>query len=236
MAAQKYGTYLGQTQTAGGKPIPVLADGTLDINALIAQTVDRRKIYYYDTLKLAPGATVVNTPYRFFATPVGQPDPYNGGQVKTYAETNMESPGMFNPPYDCIVNNLGFLFVQGNQIFDIQQVVTMGYFEFKILEKRMWWGHLWRHPPGAGWTGASTRFAESAWNNGVPSPDKIWHFGDYKKYIPPLVNFSLTLTFPETYNQYYNGVLPASVVFRLGAIGASLPTFKRRASAATAFS
>lgn len=220
---QVFGNYLGRNLPVNPK------DGTLDINALLGGIVDARKTYVYDTLKLAPGATVVNTPYEFFRNPVGAPDPYNGGLVKTEVDTNMRDMGKFNPPYDMIVNNLGFLFVQGNLLFDIQQIVTLGFFEFKILEKRQWAGHLWRHPPGAGFTGATTRWFESAWSNGMPHPAAIWHFGDYKKYIPPSVGFSLTLSFPETYGQYYNSTnattnLPASVVARLGAVQAQLAT------------
>src|SRR5437868_3315231 len=97
------GTYLGKSTTGRGTPIPVDSRGNLDINALIGQMVDRRKTYVYDTLKLPPGATVASTPYRFFQTPIGQPDPYNNNAVKTELETNMVSTGMFNPPYDMII-------------------------------------------------------------------------------------------------------------------------------------
>jgi len=211
MATPAAGMYVGR-KTGRGTEIPVNpTTGQLDINALIGQMVDRRKTYVYDTLKLAPGATVASTPYRFFQTPLGQPDPYNGNQVKTELETNMRSPGQFNPPYDMIIFNLGFLFAIDNLIFDITQIVKLGWFEFKILEKTMWMGHLWRHPPGAGFSGATSNNSESVWNNGVPEPGAIWYFGDFKKYIPPLVNFSLTLNFPETYNTFYNSTLPANV-------------------------
>jgi hypothetical protein len=214
-----FGSYLGRTTMGQGTPIPVDARGNLDINALLGGIVDARKTYVYDTLKIPPGGAVANTPYEFFANPVGSPDPYNGNLVKTELETNMRKPREFSPPYDMIVNNLGFLFVQGDLIFDIQQIVTLGFFEFKILEKRQWAGHLWRHPPGAGFAGGTTRWFESVWSNGIPAPSQIWHFGDYKKYIPPTVQFSLTLTFPETYGAYYNGAagIPASVAARLGA-------------------
>jgi hypothetical protein len=226
------GNYMGRQTTGRGAPIPVNPQtGQLDINALIGQMVDRRKTYVYDTLKLAPGTTVSNTPYRFFQTPIGQQDPYNGNVAKTELETNMRSTGMFNPPYDMIINNLGFLFLAGNRVFDIEQIVNLGWFEFKILEKTMWMGHLWRHPPGAGLTGFSTRTTEAVWNNGNPAPDKVWLFRDYKKYIPPLVNFSLTLNFPETYNTYYNSSLPNDVTTVLGSgIGGSLPTLSSTAS------
>jgi hypothetical protein len=220
------GTYFGRTTTGRGQAIPVSpVTGQIDINALIGQMVDRRKTYCYDTLKLAPGAVVQTAPYRFFQTQIGQGDPYNGGQVKTELETNMRSSGMFNPPYDFIVNNLGFLFLPQDDLFDIEQIMQHGWFEFKILEKTMWMGHLWRHPPGAGLVGFSTKTSESVWNNGNPEPGSIWYFGDFKKYIPPMVNFSLTLTFPETYSQIYGATLPASITSVLGSgIGSSYPT------------
>lgn len=217
------GTYLGRTKTGTGQSIPVNSRGQLDINALIGQMVDRRKTYVYDTLKLAPGAVVASTPYRFFQTPIGQGDPYNGNLTKTELETNMRSAGMFNPPYDMIINNIGFLFLFDNRLFDITQIVKLGWFEFKILEKTMWMGHLWRHPPGAGLSGFSTQLSESVWQNGTPSPGDIWWFGDYKKYIPPMVNFSLTLNFPEILNTYYNSSLPANIT-AAGISGTALPT------------
>lgn len=225
------GTYFGQRQTGAGRPIPVnAATGAVDINAVIGQMVDRRKTYYYDTLKFAPGATVVSQPYQMFKNQIGTADQYNGSQTKTEVETNMTSSGMFNPPYDCIVNNLGFKFAEDNLIFDITQIVKLCFFEFKILEKRMWSGHLWRHPPGAGFSGMTTQTSESVWNNGVPNPQAVWLFGDYKKYIPPLVNFSMTINFPETYNQYYNSSLPANVTVKLGAVGSSLPQIETSAN------
>jgi len=222
------GTYLGQKTTGRGAPIPTIPSGPmagqLDINALIGQMVDRRKTYVYDTLYLAPGATVSNTPYRFFQVPLGQPDPYNGNGVKTELQTNMTDTGKFNPPYDMILFNLGFIFLMQDRWFDVKQIVQMGWFEFKILEKTQWMGHLWRHPPGAGFSGYSTQSSESVYNNGVPMPSATWQFGDYKKYIPPSVKFSLTLNFPMTYNSFYNSSLPAEVTANLGAVGTSLPT------------
>ncbi len=230
------GTYLGRSNMGNGAPIPVTPSGAVDINALIGQMVDRRKTYVYDTLTLVPGTTVTSTPYRFFQTPIGQQDPYNGTNVKTELDTNMRSPGQFNPPYDMIVNNLGFLFLFNNDLYDIQQVMQMGWFEFKILEKTMWMGHLWRHPPGAGLIGASTATSQQVWNNGTPDPGAIWYFGDFKKYIPPMVNFSLTLNFPESYNSYYTGSaagtatsIPADINTELAAAGVAataLPTIK----------
>ena len=91
--AQK-GSYLGAQTTGSGQPIPVNpSTGQLDINALVGQIVDRRKYYFYDTLKLAPGATVSTTPYMLFKNPVGQGDPYNGNITKTELDTNMTDCG-----------------------------------------------------------------------------------------------------------------------------------------------
>jgi len=212
------GSYLGQQRTASGAPIPVNRQtGQIDINALIGQTLDRRKMYFYSTFRLAPGATVSAQPYRMFNAKVGDADQYFGNQVLTYVETNMESAGMFNPPYDCIVDNLMFKFAEDNRLFDILQISKMAYMEFYILQKWMWQGHLWRHPAGAGVSGYSTQAGESSWVNGVPEPGSIWYFGNFKKYIPPLVNFKLILNFPETYGQFYNlvGNLPSDVIANL---------------------
>jgi len=196
------GTYLGQSKTGSGQPIPVNpVTGQLDINALIGQMVDRRKWYFYDVLKLAPGTTVANQ-YSFFNVPLRNPDPNTNTVAKTELETNIRTGGLFNPPYDLILNNLGFYFVAGNLLYDITQVVNYSWFEFKILEKTFFMGHLWRHPPGAGITGFSTSLSQQVWNNGLPEPGAIYHFGNFAKYIPPLVNFSLTLNFPETMTQF----------------------------------
>ena len=205
MAVAVPGTYMGQAKTGAGRPIPVDDQtGQLDINALIGQMVDRRKWYYYDTLKLAPGATVSNQ-YSFFNVALRQPDPNANNQPKTELETNMKSAGMFNPPYDLLMYNLGFYFLIGNNFYDILQVVNYAWFEFKILEKTFFMGHLWRHPPGAGVQGFSTVSGQQSWQNGMAEPGSIYHFGNYGKYIPPLVNFSLSLNFPETFTQFLGG-------------------------------
>ena len=206
------GTYMGQSQTGSGKAIPVNpTTGQLDINALIGQMVDRRKSYYFDTLKLPPGTQLSSTPYQFFSNAKGQPDPYNGNSVKTELETNVLSPNMFTPPYDLILFNLGFL-VFGN-LFDIQTLVKMTWFEFKIFEKTQFMGNVLRHPSGMGIQGSSTKTNEAFWNNGNAFPDAVWMLGDYKKYIPPMVRFSLTLNAPESYTTFYNGTgnFPADV-------------------------
>jgi hypothetical protein len=196
--------YLGKTTMGQGTPIPTTPSGNIDINALVGQLVDQRKDYVYDTLTLAPGATVTSQPYRMFQQPIGQPDPYNGSQTKTEQETNMRSAGQFSSPYDFILNNLGFYVLAGADLFDITTFFNMGWFEFKILQKQQFMGHFQRHPSGMGISGMSTSHAQQNWMNGIADPKAIWWFGDWKKYIPPLTSFSLNINFSETYAQFYN--------------------------------
>ena len=228
--------YLGKTTTGQGTPIPVTPSGQIDINSLIGQLVDQRKDYVYDTLTFAPGATVTSQPYRLFQVPIGQADPYNGSQTKTEQETNMRSQGQFSAPYDFVLNNLGFYVLAGAELFDISTLFNMGWFEFKILQKTMFMGHLQRHPSGMGISGMSTQTAQQNWMNGIADPKAIWWFGDWKKYIPPLTSFTLNINFSETYAQFYNAAtvtstnLPATVkakLFDSAVLSATtnLPTF-----------
>jgi hypothetical protein len=199
-----------------------------DINALLGGVVDRKKWYWYDTLKMVAGYQTLTTPYSFFAVPQNQQDPFNASAPKTPLETNLTGQGgQFSSPYDLVLTNLGFYFTPDSRIYDINQIVKYGYFEFKILEKTFFKGHLWRHPPGAGFTGFSTQLAESVWNNGVADPASIYYFGQWSKYIPPLTTFTLTLQFFETVgvaNSGTNaGTLPANAVIA-GQSGSALPT------------
>jgi hypothetical protein len=197
--------YLGKTKMGQGTAIPMTASGDIDINALVDQLVDQQKTYAYDLLTLAPGTQVQSQPYNIFKNPIGQADPYNGGLVKTARETNLTKSGEFSAPTDFILNNLGFYFMPGNQEFDIEQIINHCYFEFKILQKVLWSGHLMRHPSGMGLYGFSNVQNDVSIQNGVPEPSKVWHFGDWRKYIPPETGFSLTLNFTETYDSIYNG-------------------------------
>src|SRR5256885_749636 len=212
--------YMGQTKMGQGTPIPINpSTGDIDINALVGMLVDQRKDYVYDTLKLAPGTTVQSQAYRMFQTPIGQGDPYNGHIAKTEQETNMRSAGFFAPPYDFIMNNIGFYFLIGTELFDIATVMNLCWFEFKILQKQMFMGHLQRHPSGMGVTGMTTATSQQNWLNGIADPKAIWWFGDWRKYIPPQVNFTLNINFTETYAQYYNAAtsatLPAAIRAKL---------------------
>lgn len=218
------GIYAGRTM-GNGQPVPgVSQGGAPDINAIVGGMVDRGKWYYYDTLKLAPGATVQNQ-YSFFASAMGQADPYTTATpVKTKLETNLPTANQFNPPFDMILNNLGFYFLQDGRAYDMEQIFKHAYIEFKIIDKIFFEGHMWRHPPGAGFSGMSTQTAESMWNNGIPDPGACYTFGNWAKYIPPLVRFTLTISFPETFNQMYGTSILTAQQTVAGQSSTTLPT------------
>lgn len=210
-------------KTGRGASIPMQGNAP-DINAIMGGWVDRGIWPYYDTLKLQPGSTVSNS-YEFFATPKGAADPYlgSGAAPKTYVETNMLTANQFNPPRDLILKSLGFYILTDARLYDINQVFKFSYFEFKIDEKVFFQGPMVFHPAGMGVYGVSTQTAESAYSNGLTNPYATRRFGDFAKYIAPLMRFSLSLYFPETINQATNSTLSASQT-AAGQSGGSLPT------------
>jgi hypothetical protein len=213
---------------AAGASIPMGSNGA-DINALLGGIVDRKKWYWYDTLKFAPGATVAAQEYNFFAVAQGQPDPYNNNQVKSYLDTNITPPGgQFSSPYDCVLTNLGFKYSSDMVLYDIIQIEKYAFFKFNILEKIFFKGHVWRHPPGAGITGQTSKTNEAVWNNGTADPGAIYYFGQWSKYIPPLTTFGLTLQWFQTVGLATQGSNTATLGASATAAGqsaATLPTF-----------
>ena len=213
---------------AAGSSIPMGSNGA-DINALLGGIVDRKKWYWYDTLKFAPGATVAPQEYNFFAVAQGQPDPYNNNAVKSYLDTNITPPGgQFSSPYDVVLTNLGFKPASDMLLYDLIQVEKYAFFKFNILEKIFFKGHIWRHPPGAGLTGSTSSSTQQVWNNGVPDPGAIYYFGQWSKYIPPLTTFGLTLQWFQTVGMATQGANNATLGATAQAFGqsaAALPTF-----------
>lgn len=191
-----------------GRNIPVLASGALDVNTLIANMTDRTPWQWYDTLKLAPGATVVNS-YTLFQQQKGQSDQYNGNATKTFVETNMLTGGQFSPPYDLLLKRILIKFNDDARLYDIVQICKLSYFELVIGEKVFYRGSLELHPAGIGLTGVSTQTTESVWTNGVPNPYATRSFGDFARYIPPDFNFAFNIYFPETLTAAQNAVLTA---------------------------
>lgn len=183
--------------TGAKQPVPLLANGALDVNTLIANMTDRTPWQWYDTLKLAPGATVVNS-YTLFQQAKGQPDQYNGNVVKTFVETNMLNGGQFSPPYDLLMKRIMVKFNDDALLYDIQQICKFSYFELVIGEKTFFRGSLELCPAGMGLYGMSSKTNEGVWANGVPNPYAARSQGDYARYIPPQFNFGFNLYFPET--------------------------------------
>jgi hypothetical protein len=219
------GSYAGRT-TGAGAPIPAVSPGgPPDINAIMGGWVDRGIWPFYDTLKLSPGTTV-NSSYSFFSVSKGQADPNlgSGAAAKTYVETNLLTPGQFNPPRDLILKAIGFQVFADTRLYDIEQIFKHSYFEFKIDEKVFFQGPMELHPSGMGFAGMSTQTAESSWTNGYPGgPAFTRRFGDFSKYIAPLMLFSLTLYFPETVGQYFNNNLTAQQTLE-GQVTTNTPT------------
>lgn len=190
--------------TGAGAPVPILPNGALDVNTLVANMQDRTPWQWYDTLKLGPGATVANS-YSLFQQQKGTADQYNNSAVKTFVETNMLSGGMFTPPYDLLMKRIMVKFNDDANLYDIIQVVKFSYFELFIGEKVFYRGNLELHPAGMGLSGVTSQTAQAVFTNGVPTPYATRSQGDFSRYIPPNFNFGFNLYFPETVGVATNG-------------------------------
>jgi hypothetical protein len=127
-----------------------------------------------------------------------------------------------------VLTNLGFKYASDMALYDIIQIEKYGFFKFSILEKIFFKGHVWRHPPGAGISGATSNTSQAVWNNGVPDPGAIYYFGQWSKYIPPLTTFGLTLQWFQTVGQATQGNTGATLGATAQAFAqsaAALPTF-----------
>jgi hypothetical protein len=227
------GMYAGKT-TGSGNPVPTLPNGALDVNSLIAQMVDRTPWQWYDTLKFAPGAQLTNS-YTLFQSQKGAQDVYNGNQVKTFCETNMLTGGMFTAPHDLLLKQIGFEIVHDGTLYDIIQVFKYSYFELTIDEKVFYRAPLEFHPPGVGLYGVTTRTTVGVFTNGIPNPYATRRFGDFSRYIPPLMAFNVTVYFPETLAAATNtasgattNLTPQQVV--QSQLSANLPTLMTQAN------
>lgn len=194
--------YDGKT-TGAGKPVPLTQNGGVDINALIKGMVSRDVWTYYYTLNIPAGTTVVSQ-YALFNYTSGQTDPYNAGVTLSKVQTNMPSSASqgFSAPRDLVLDSIGYSFSQDTILADQQAFVKNSFFEFKILDKIFFEGPLTLFPSGTGLTGYSTATSQQAWQNGEVSIRNKKRFGDYAKYIAPLMQFSLTINFPQASNLF----------------------------------
>jgi hypothetical protein len=190
----------GNVRTGRGNQVPALPNGSVDINALIGQMVDRGVWHYYYMLKLAAGATIASQ-YTLFNSATGSPDPYplTGTPVLTKVETNMPntSTNGFNAPRDLILDQLGFAFLN-TRLADMVAFDQYGYFEMKIIDKIFFEGKMQFHPAGTGFSGFSTLTGEGNWTLGIPNPQATNRFNNFSKYIAPQMNWSLVLYYPSS--------------------------------------
>lgn len=196
------GPYAGKT-TGSGQAIPLTASGNVDINSLIKGMVSRDVWTYYYTLNI-PVSTVVNSNYSLFNAVAGQLDPYNSGVTLTKVQTNMPSQAQqgFSAPRDLVLDSIGFYFSPDTVLTDIEAFVKNSYFEMKILDKIFFEGPIVLHPSGTGIMGFSTKTSEGVWQNGFTDVHNRKRFGDFAKYIAPLMQFSMIIYFPTSTNQF----------------------------------
>jgi hypothetical protein len=190
-------------KTGKNTPIPATATGGVDINALIKGMVSRDVWTYYYTLNITAGTVVANQ-YALFNAVAGQIDPYNSGVTLTKVQTNMPSQAQqgFAAPRDLVLDSIGYSFASNVRLGDQNNFVINSYFEFKILDKIFFEGPITLFPSGTGLMGFSDITGEGVWQNGEVSVHNRKRFGDFSKYIAPLMQFSLIIYFPATANQF----------------------------------
>jgi len=204
--AQNLAFVPGSNSLTPGSAQAQMAANNYDISSIMTGWVDRGTWIYYDTMTVAAN-TAVPQSYTFFQVPIGQNDSLQTTVQKTKLQTNMYNAGYFAPPRCLILNQLGFYFcgpyststnTYGNMLLsDIEMICNSCYFEFSIDNGKVFFeGRLEFHPPGIGITGYSVANNDFSWGLGFPSPHAVYGFGNYGKYIAPLQNFGLKVTFP----------------------------------------
>jgi len=163
-------------------------------NSVMGDWVDRGPWQYWDTVTLLSGSALQAT-YNPFSVPIGQQNPAVSGQIKTKLQTNLTRGNQFPPPRCLLLMAIGFYFQSSMLKSDIDLILNSCYMEFKIDEKTFHEGFLWMFPAGAGLTGVTQNSGESVYTLGVPAPQNMRRYGDWAKYIAPLQQFSMTLTF-----------------------------------------
>jgi hypothetical protein len=192
------GQYGGGNILSAQQAATVLQQGG-DINSIMAGWVDRGAWTYYDRIiqplaGTGASATLAQT-YSPFSVGINKPDAITGAN-KTKWFTNMPNSGQFNPPRCLVLQRLGFYFEPTMLLADMLLFAGNAYFEMRIDDKIFFEGLLPFHPAGMGFSGAGTNQAQAVFTNGFPTPHATRSFGNYAKYIAPLQNFSLTITFP----------------------------------------
>ena len=168
-----------------------------DINSIMAGWVDRGPWQYYDTVRQTPSSQL-QAAYNPFSTPIGQGDPYFANVPKTKLLTNMQRGNQFPPPRCLVIMQVGFYFSSQMNKQDIDLIMDNCYVEVRIDDKIYMEGQLWQLPAGVGLSGITTVAGTSAITNGVPNLEATRMYGEYSKYVAPLQQFSMLLTFAGT--------------------------------------
>lgn len=166
-------------------------------NSIMAGWVDRGPYQYWDTVLTATGTPLASS-YSMFSIPIGQPNPFNGNAANTKLITNMVRGNQFPPPRCLLLMQIGFYFSSRMIKSDIDLVLDNCYMEFRIDDKIFHEGQLWQYPGGAGLMGVTTNNGESVYTLGLPTPAATRRYNAWSKYIAPLQQFSMTITFPGT--------------------------------------
>lgn len=175
-----------------GQAAAVLAK-TRDTNSVMQGWIDRGPWIYWDMVTFVAGAQAAQQ-YNPFSIPIGQLDPVTQ-QSKTKLQTNMTQSKSFAPPRCLLLEAIGFEFLPGWALSDMQAIISACYMVFKIDEKIFHEGYLLDYPPGGGITGFSSNAGDASFSIGLPAPQYQRRYGSWSKYIAPLQQFSLEITF-----------------------------------------
>lgn len=159
---------------------------TIDHGSIVSNMVDRHRDGLYDRVRLASGVMV---PERIDCFQAGI------GPLKGWLDTNMTGHGQLNPPMEAIVQRFMVIFQPGGSLRDQLTLLKTRNWEFWVLQKI-----IQRHPllefsvrgnvadviqnfGSEECKGSLQRFA-------VPY---AYNLGDLARYIPPLVQFKVSL-------------------------------------------
>jgi hypothetical protein len=163
-------------------------------NSIMEGFIDRGPWQYWDQITATAGSTLA-AQYSPFSVPIGAQDPLTN-TTKTKLQTNMQRGNQFPPPRCLVLMDIGFYFSSTMLKSDIDAILDGCYMEFRIDDKIFHEGPLYLFPAGAGLSGVSTQNGESVYTNGLPAPEYTRRYADWSKYIAPLQQFSMTITFP----------------------------------------
>jgi hypothetical protein len=163
------------------------SNGAIDINAVVADMVQRSPWIYYSTW--AAAAAVGPASFELFSDTIAT-------ATKKKCDTNMVRSQQFPTSRGLVMDYLGIFLGPQMITTDIQLLLDNYYIEFRIDEKIQLEGPLQTFPSGfglAGFSNITPAATDKAVTNGQPGWDHTRRMGDYCMYIAPLQNFSLTL-------------------------------------------